>query len=272
MKKVWRIVPCAIISVFIACPQNENTDTSSAEISLREKCLDKAEAFSQPQNAPLAVNVKNGNATVILENGDGGEFSLLLYCGESIFDSLYFVYNNGEILQSRKNSSSSQEVEMSSSSSNSNESAVNKISKFELTYAEAGIIPPPPLTENSPVEKVSFYEAILLCNKVSKSSGFDTVYVYDKKNLVSDSLIYLENLRILEGAKGYRLPTKEEYLFANENGFIEKINPELAEWLYSAPTTEYSLFELSPNFIKTVGLYRFRTDYPPYGLRLLRVY
>jgi hypothetical protein len=118
---------------------------------------------------------------------------------------------------------------------------------------------------------ISYYEAILLCNEMSLKEGLDTLYQYDKPVHADDSLFWLPNLKVLENTPGYRLPTREEWSAARESGAMEDVDENIGEWLYKEANSEYSAFELAPNFLKAVGLYRGREGYPVYGLRLAKM-
>jgi len=146
--------------------------------------------------------------------------------------------------------SSSSEMELSSSS----EAPILQIGKYELSY-----------------EGISYYEAILLCNKMSLEEGLDTLYQYDKPVFTKDSLFWLPNIKVLENRSGYRLPTKEEWLQAKENGEMEKLNEDVGEWLYGESNSMYGAFELAPHFIKAVGLYREKEGNPVYGMRVVKI-
>jgi len=146
--------------------------------------------------------------------------------------------------------SSSSEMEVSSSS----ESSILQIGKYELSFMG-----------------ISYYDAILLCNKMSLEEGLDTLYQYDNPVFTEDSLFWLPNIKVLENRSGYRLPTKEEWQQAKENGEIEKLNDDVGEWLYSESNSMYATFELAPHFVKAVGLYREREEGPVYGMRVVRV-
>jgi hypothetical protein len=151
-------------------------------------------------------------------------------------------------------SSSSSEITHEQSSSSSEELKL-QIGRHELEY-----------------KGVSYYEAILICNRMSREEGLDTLYQYDKPVYTEDSLFWLPNIRVLENRSGYRLPTKEEWLLGKEKGEIEKLDENVGEWLYGESSSQYSLFELAPSFLKAVGLYREREGYPAYGLRVVLLY
>jgi hypothetical protein len=150
--------------------------------------------------------------------------------------------------------SSSSEIEVSSSSEMEVEGPILQIGKYELSYTG-----------------ISYYDAILLCNKMSLEAGLDTLYQYDKPVFTEDSLFWLPNIRVLENRSGYRLPTKEEWMQAKENGDIEKLDENVGEWLYGESNSMYGSFELAPHFIKAVGLYREKAGNPTYGIRVARI-
>ncbi len=148
--------------------------------------------------------------------------------------------------------SSSSEIKDVSSSSEMEEVPILQIGKYEL-----------------PQTGISYYDAILLCNKMSLEEGLDTLYQYDKPVFTEDSLFWLPNIKVLENRSGYRLPTKEEWQLANENGEIKKLNEDVGEWLYGESNSMYATFELAPNFVKAVGLYREKEGNPVYGVRVM---
>ena len=62
--------------------------------------------------------------------------------------------------------------------------------------------------ETLPVNSVSWYEAVLFCNALSKSYGLDTLYQYQKPSSTSN---YLQNVVVDTLKTGIRLPTEIEW-------------------------------------------------------------
>lgn len=82
------------------------------------------------------------------------------------------------------------------------------ISRFEVTESQAGIS-----SSNEAVNNLSFYDAVLLCNQLSKRDGLDTLYSYATHIQLNANEIWLENLKLRtdESLTGYRLPTNHEW-------------------------------------------------------------
>lgn len=68
--------------------------------------------------------------------------------------------------------------------------------------------------DSFPVANVSFYEAILFANKLSKFIGFDTAYSYESRG-AGDRL---ENLKTNDSVKAVRLPNGSEWEYAYRAG------------------------------------------------------
>jgi formylglycine-generating enzyme required for sulfatase activity len=61
-----------------------------------------------------------------------------------------------------------------------------------------------------PVEQVSWYDAVLYCNALSKLSGLDTCYTYTQSNAMDAVCNFTKN--------GYRLPTEAQWEYACRAG------------------------------------------------------
>lgn len=65
-----------------------------------------------------------------------------------------------------------------------------------------------------PVEKVSWFDAILYCNARSRLNKLDSVYTYTAIEQNGNSVVNMTGLKIDIMKNGYRLPTNAEYEFA----------------------------------------------------------
>lgn len=76
------------------------------------------------------------------------------------------------------------------------------------------------ISGTKPMNNISWYEVVLFCNERSKTSGYDTAYVYDSivRSTFDDRVVNMINLQCNFYNGGYRLPTEDEWILAYRGG------------------------------------------------------
>ena len=80
--------------------------------------------------------------------------------------------------------------------------------------------------KDNPVENVSFFDAIYFCNKLSMMYGFECAYALNKETDVNEweympnkgDEPYYESIQFFKENNGFRLPTPEEWHYAEKGG------------------------------------------------------
>lgn len=142
------------------------------------------------------------------------------------------------------------------------------VSATEVTqaaYVQAmGDMPDQPkdVPEN-PVVNVSWFDAVLFCNELSKSMGLDTAYVY---SAVGDKN-YLQDLEINYGVEAFRLATEIEWEVAAHGGTNTMFywgTDKASDYVYygqtsgptrvgSYPPNPYGLYDMAGNVAEWVN-------------------
>lgn len=142
------------------------------------------------------------------------------------------------------------------------------VSTTEVTqaaYAQAmgGMPNQPKDAPENPVVNVSWFEAVLFCNELSKSMGLDTAYVY---SAVGDKN-YLQDIQIDYSVESFRLATEIEWEVAAHGGTNTMFywgTDKASDYVYygqtsgptrvgSYPPNPYGLYDMAGNVAEWVN-------------------
>lgn len=134
----------------------------------------------------------------------------------------------------------------------------------EAFVGAMGRMPDQPRKGDSyPVVNVSWFDAVLFCNELSKMMGFDTAYVYSS---VGDKN-YLKDVEIDYGVEAIRLPTEIEWEIAAHGGSNTMFywgNDKASDYVYygqtsgptevaSYPPNPYGMYDMAGNAAEWVN-------------------
>jgi uncharacterized repeat protein (TIGR02543 family) len=110
---------------------------------------------------------------------------------------------------------------------------------------------------NGPVESVTYFDAILYCNKRSKRDGLDTIYTYTSKIMFGNNCTEMNGIKIDYSKPGYRLPTEAEWEYACRAGtttdyYWESNINNYAWYMTNSGSTTHTVAQKLPN---NFGLY-----------------
>lgn len=137
-----------------------------------------------------------------------------------------------------------------------------KIGKYPVTQKKfkklMGFNPSYFKGDELPVESVTWYDAVMYCNKLSEKKGVEKYYTIENKTTDGDSIIEADVTIV--GGYGYRLPTDEEWVWAATGGkkseeydYAGSNNIDEVAWYYfNSEKTTHPVGQKKPN---ELGIY-----------------
>lgn len=241
MKVVYKLALAGLFAAFLsACTAGGDP----VDVKPIEHDSDWYSSVKQPSSSDGKSSAGDPSSS---ESGNGGERD------SSIYNLLRWVEFQGG--KAKVNS-----VEFSFSAY-----SVSATEVTQAAYAEAmgGMPDQPKDAPENPVVNVSWFDAVLFCNELSKSMGLDTAYVYSS---VGDKN-YLQDLEINYGVESFRLATEIEWEIAAHGGTNTMFywgTDKASDFVYygqtsgptrvgSYPPNPYGLFDMAGNVAEWVN-------------------
>jgi formylglycine-generating enzyme required for sulfatase activity len=111
---------------------------------------------------------------------------------------------------------------------------------------------------NGPVENVSWFDAVLYCNRRSKHDGLDSAYSYTTASMSGDHCTGLAGLNVNYNCNGYRLPTEAEWEYACRAGTSTEHywgNATNSSYAWCYPTVDLMTHPVGQKKPNSFGLY-----------------